>query len=105
MHSQPTRLVPGQRLVSDSEPELGLGTLVSADRRSVVVRFDAADEERRYAPASAPLHRVTFAVGDEITDLEGRRLLVDAVEHRRGLVVYLCGERAVKEAELSVPVW
>ena len=99
--SRPTALLPGQRLVSDSEPELGLGTLVSADPRSVVVRFDAADEERRYAPASAPLHRVTFAVGDEITDLEGRRLRVDAVEHREGLAVYLCGERAVKEAELS----
>lgn len=55
-------LVPGQRLVSDSEPELGLGTLVSADRRSVVVRFDATDEERRYAAASAPLHRVTTEI-------------------------------------------
>jgi len=94
-------MVPGQRLVSDSEPELGLGTLVSADRRSVVVRFAAADEERRYAAASAPLHRVTFAVGDEITDTEGQRLLIDAVEYREGLAVYQCGERAVEEAELS----
>ena len=101
MTRQPPALVPGQRLVSDSEPELGLGTLVSADRRSIVVRFDAVGEERRYAPASAPLHRVTFAVGDEITDIEQQRLLVDAVEHREGLIIYRCGEHAVRESELS----
>lgn len=94
-------MVPGQRLVSDSEPELGLGTLVSADRRSVVVRFDAADEERRYAAASAPLHRVTFAIGDEIIDADGQRLLIEAVEYCDGLAIYHCGERVVEEAALS----
>ena len=101
MMDQAPAVVLGQRLVSDSEPELGLGTLVSADGRSLIVRFDAADEIRQYAASSAPLHRVIFAEGDEITDLEGQRLRVDAIEHRGGLVFYLCGERVVPEAELS----
>ena len=94
-------IVPGQRWVSDSEPELGLGTIVSADRRSLVVRFEAADEERRYSATSAPLHRVSFAAGDTITDIDGERLRVEAVEERNGLAFYLCGERVVTEGELS----
>ena len=94
-------IVPGQRWVSDSEPELGLGTVVSADRRSLVVLFEATREERRYATASAPLHRVSFAPGDQITDVEGRQLRIDAVEERNGLAFYLCGERIVTEGELN----
>ncbi len=94
-------MVPGIRLVSDSEPELGLGTLVSADRRSVIVRFEAADEERRYAAASAPLHRVIFGAGDEITDLDGTRMLVETVQYRDGLAIYHCGARGLLETDLS----
>ncbi len=94
-------IVPGQRWVSDSEPELGLGTVVSADRRSLVVLFEAIGEERRYATASAPLHRVSFAPGDSITDVEGKQLRIDAVEERSGLAFYLCGTRIVTEGELN----
>lgn len=95
-----SNIVPGQRWVSDSEPELGLGTVVSADRRSLVVLFDAIGEERCYAIGSAPLHRVSFAAGDSITDVDGEQLRVDAVEERHGLASYLCGERIVTEGEL-----
>jgi ATP-dependent helicase HepA len=101
MHNAPPELVPGQRLVSDSEPELGLGTFVSTDGRTVVVRFEAAEEERRYAARSAPLHRVVFAAGDEIIDIDGARHVVDALEERDGLAVYRSGELEVLETELS----
>jgi len=101
MHDPHPSLVLGQRLASDSEPELGLGTLISADARSVVVRFDATEEERRYAPASAPLHRVVFVPGDEITAIDGTSHLVDTVEERDGLAYYHCGETMVAETDVS----
>ncbi|MFT5041552.1 MAG: ATP-dependent helicase HepA, partial [Hyphomicrobiaceae bacterium] len=53
--------------MSDAQPELGLGVVLSVDDRSVVVAFTAADETRRYAIRSAPLRRVQFGAGDTVT--------------------------------------
>jgi ATP-dependent helicase HepA len=101
MASPTPNFLPGQRWVSDAEPELGLGTVLEADARSLSLVFEAADVERRYAVASAPLHRVSFAAGDKITDVDGIALRIDAVEELHGLFFYLCGERIVPEMELS----
>ena len=55
MMNQP---LPGQRWVSDSEPELGLGIILEAGFGRVEVLFPAASERRQYALKSAPLRRV-----------------------------------------------
>jgi ATP-dependent helicase HepA len=87
--------------VSDSEPELGLGIVLNADRTRVEVFFPAANEHRQYAVKTAPLRRVQFAEGDRIRLHEGKELLVESVEERAGLLVYHAGGREVQEAELS----
>ena len=46
---------PGQRWVSDTEPELGLGIILKAEAGRVEVFFHAAGEQRQYAMESAPL--------------------------------------------------
>ncbi|GGC86913.1 RNA polymerase-associated protein RapA [Halopseudomonas salina] len=83
-----TIYTPGQRWVSDSESELGLGTLLSQDERLLVILFPASGETRHYALRNAPLTRVRFSPGDNITHHEGWALTVTAVSEQDGLLVY-----------------
>ncbi len=83
-----TVFTPGQRWVSDSESELGLGTLLSQDERLLVILFPASGETRHYALRNAPLTRVRFSPGDTITHHEGWALTVSSVREEDGLLVY-----------------
>ena len=74
---------PGQRWISDSEAELGLGTILAEDGRLLTVLYPATGETRQYATRNAPLTRVRFAPGDEITHFEGWKLTVQEVEDVR----------------------
>ncbi|MBN2704437.1 MAG: DEAD/DEAH box helicase family protein [Pontiellaceae bacterium] len=69
----------GQRWISETEPELGLGLVVEVTHRAVQVFYHAANEMRHYAINNAPLKRVRFAAGDEIASREGVRLVVESV--------------------------
>ncbi len=93
--------LPSQRWVSDSEPELGLGVILDANRRMVEILFAASGERRLYALATAPLRRVVFKVGDRIKDGEGNEVTVERVSEEEGLLTYHAGGRAIPEAELS----
>jgi ATP-dependent helicase HepA len=86
---------PGQRWISDSEPELGLGIIESVDATLVVIAFPAANEKRCYARGSAPLRRVKFQAGDHIRDRE-----VLSVSLREGLFYYKTADGEVPESEL-----
>lgn len=78
----------GQRWISNAEPDLGLGQVVSVDHRHVTLRFDVSDTERMYAQTSAPLTRATFARGDTINARDGVRIVVTRVTERDGLFIY-----------------
>ncbi|HBX54350.1 RNA polymerase-associated protein RapA [Pseudomonas sp. UBA2684] len=79
---------PGQRWISDSEAELGLGTVLMQDGRMLTVLYPATGETRQYATRNAPLTRVRFSPGDEITHFEGWKLTVQQVDDVDGLLVY-----------------
>ncbi|MCU1716453.1 RNA polymerase-associated protein RapA [Pseudomonas sp. 5P_3.1_Bac2] len=79
---------PGQRWISDSEAELGLGTVLMQDGRMLTMLYPATGETRQYAVRNAPLTRVRFSPGDEITHFEGWKLSVQEVEDIDGLLVY-----------------
>ena len=79
---------PGQRWISDGETELGLGTILNCDPRSVTVLFTASQETRTYSARQAPLTRVVFGSGDRITAADGWQLVVDDIEEIDGLLVY-----------------
>ncbi|WP_445938425.1 RNA polymerase-associated protein RapA, partial [Pseudomonas sp.] len=79
---------PGQRWISDSEAELGLGTVLMQDGRMLTVLYPATGETRQYALRNAPLTRVRFSPGDEITHFEGWKLTVQEVDDVDGLLVY-----------------
>ncbi len=95
------KITPGQRWLSETEPELGLGILLKVEFKRVEVMFPAVGETRQYALESAPLRRVVLKAGEALETHEGDTLKVDEVLERDGLLVYLCAGREVAEAELS----
>lgn len=87
-----SNFIPGQRWISDTESELGLGTVLKTEGRTVTLLFMAAGETRVYAMQNAPLTRVAFSVGDEVESHEGWHLTITRVEEEAGLLTYL-GQR------------
>ncbi|WP_409422185.1 RNA polymerase-associated protein RapA [Pseudaeromonas sp. ZJS20] len=78
----------GQRWISDTETDLGLGTVVAVDGRMVTLLFPASGENRIYAKEDAPVTRVQFHAGDTITSHEEWMLKVETVEEQQGLLTY-----------------
>ncbi|AWL18489.1 RNA polymerase-associated protein RapA [Acinetobacter nosocomialis] len=78
----------GQRWLSDTETELGLGVLIDVDERSVSILFPKSDETRVYARNNAPLSRIIFNTNDEVQDQEGQKWTVESVEDRHGVLRY-----------------
>lgn len=86
LHS--TEFAVGQRHLSDTESELGLGVVIDVDDRCVHILFPQSEETRVYAKNSAPLSRVIFKVGDSIYDQEGHNYIVTAVDEVMGVLKY-----------------
>ncbi len=80
--------IPGQRWVNYAELQLGLGTVLSVDGRTVTLVFLACGETRTYSRQTAPLTRVRFNVGDTIRGHEGLTLTVTGIDERDGLLTY-----------------
>lgn len=78
----------GQRWLSNTETELGLGTIVALDARTVTILFPATGESRVYASQAAPLTRVVFEAGDTIRTTEGWELSVSSVSSQGGQASY-----------------
>ncbi len=91
----------GQRWVSDTEPELGLGMVLKAGFGRLEIFFPAANEHRQYAIQAAPLRRVRFQIGDSIKTHDNVQHIVDAVSEKNGLVIYETADGPVPEAQLS----
>ncbi|MDH2924132.1 ATP-dependent helicase HepA [Nicoletella semolina] len=94
--------VVGQRWISESENNLGLGIVTAVDMRTVTLNFPAADEQRVYAIAVAPLARVQFQQGDYVYSAEGWQLEVQEVVENQGVLIYL-GKRLDTDEESVLP--
>ncbi|WP_053981368.1 helicase-related protein [Marinagarivorans algicola] len=100
-----SEFVQGQRWVVDSEPELGLGIVVSVEVRSVSIFFPLANCERMYASGQAPLTRIIFAVDDTINVQDGESYTVVDVKDHQGLLLYDVGsEGFIPETQLSAEI-
>jgi ATP-dependent helicase HepA len=92
----------GQRWISESEPELGLGTVVAAGGGRVEMGFPASGETRVYASENAPLRRVRFRAGETVPTAAGTTLKVASVQESDGLLIYIGeGDEQLPETELS----
>lgn len=81
--------IPGQRWISDAEIDLGLGTILQSDRRSITLLFASKGETRVYSTATAPLTRVIFSEGDTLTHQDGWTMKVEDTQEVDGLLIYL----------------
>jgi ATP-dependent helicase HepA len=91
----------GQRWMSETEPELGLGCVVEVQPDRVTVRFDATGELRQYAREAAPLRRMRLRPGDPIAMRDGSTGVVSAVHEAAGRLGYMVDGRQWPETELA----
>ncbi len=91
----------GQRCMSEPEPELGLGTVISIDRYQIGVNFPAAGEQRIYAADSPVLQRVQFRDGETIANQEGEAITIESIEEENGLLVYIGSGKRLPENTIS----
>ena len=92
----------GQRWISDTESDLGLGTVVAIEPRTVSLMFPASDENRLYARHDAPVTRVMFNVGDVIESHEGWSLKVEAIEEDKGIITYIGTRTDTEESDIAL---
>jgi ATP-dependent helicase HepA len=91
----------GQRWISETEPELGLGIVEEVSRYQIRLAFPASAEARLYAPANAPIKRVEFRTGDSIHSQRGESIVIEEVKVEEGLITYLAGEVEITEMNLA----
>ncbi|TQV66143.1 RNA polymerase-associated protein RapA [Exilibacterium tricleocarpae] len=78
----------GQRWISNTESELGLGVVQEHLNRRITLYFPANDETRTYADNNAPLTRVAYRAGEQIQYGGGRSLTVIEVMENNGCLIY-----------------
>ncbi|MFL0797966.1 MAG: RNA polymerase-associated protein RapA [Cellvibrionaceae bacterium] len=96
----------GQRWVSNTEPELGLGIVAEINDRHISISFPACSEQRVYASNNAPLTRLRYHKGDTIVDNEEHSFTVTDSMEANGCLIYQCldhdaQEISIHELELS----
>lgn len=94
--------LPGQRWISNSEPELGLGVIMKVQYGRLEIYFPAAKELRQYSQSAAPLRRVAFQVGDSVQTHNGDELLIESLREQDGLLFYRDAQgQEISEAQLA----
>jgi ATP-dependent helicase HepA len=96
-----TDFIAGQRWISNTESELGLGLILEVSFKRVTVLFLASDERRIYASDNAPLTRVSFVVGDIIESIDEEELTVTRLIHKDGLIIYVGNNESGEEVHLE----
>lgn len=95
-----SRFKAGQRFVSQTELELGLGRVVKTDARTVLFEFPAAGQQRIYRIQGAPVQRFQLQEGEQARSVKGEAFLVDSIEEQDGVLIY-CGKgKRLSEADL-----
>jgi ATP-dependent helicase HepA len=94
--------VPGQRWLSNNEPELGLGLVIKAERGRISLLYPATGQAREYAISNVPLTRIAFNVGDEVEAHDGKKFIVARVEEAAGVLTYYGHDEGVTLPETAL---
>ncbi|WP_370256186.1 RNA polymerase-associated protein RapA [Marisediminitalea sp.] len=86
--SSDTQYAIGQRWLSNTETDLGLGAIIRVDFRSIEVLYPATGESRIYTKDNAPLTRLVFTPGETVKSQEGWSMCVDTVSEQQGVLIY-----------------
>jgi len=96
--------IPGQRWINDAQLQLGLGTVLSSDVRSVTLVFLATGDSHTYSRYSAPLTRVHFSIGDNIISHENEAITITKVTEADGLLTYIGINETGQLTEIGEPL-
>jgi ATP-dependent helicase HepA len=80
--------VIGQRWISESEADLGLGIVLDLANRRLTLSFPAAGERRTYALDNAPISRVKYEVGEQVRHQNGTKIKLTQVVEQAGCLLY-----------------
>ena len=83
-----TTFVTGQRWISETELDQGLGTVLALENRRVTIFYSSTGETRLYQLANSPLHRIVFSQGDVISSHEGWSLQITGLSENEGIITY-----------------
>lgn len=97
------QFIPGQRWISNTEAELGLGIVIECANRRVEIGFPAVMEQRTYAIDNAPLSRVIYEPGERVSNHDGESLEVLERFENRGCFIYRCSDETGTEVILPEP--
>lgn len=97
----PNRFVSGQRWLSQTEPELGLGLVLKTESDRVTIVFPSTETTRVYTVEGPPLTRVKFSTGDVLKTQDGKSFTVEQVEEKDGTVIYFSKGKKIEESRLS----
>ena len=81
--------VIGQRWISESEADLGLGIVLDVSNRRLTLSFPAAGERRTYAMDNAPVSRVKYEVGEKVRHQDGTKIKITGVIEQAGCLMYI----------------
>ena len=91
---------PGQRWISNTEADYGLGFIEKIEGRHMTVIFPAVDESRVYATDNAPLNRVKYPIGETIGIEDGETLTVTGHDEHNHCIVYIGVNEDNKEVRI-----
>jgi ATP-dependent helicase HepA len=95
------QFIIGQRWISESEPELGLGVIIEVEAKTITCFFPAAKVDRRYGAQTAPLRRIRFVEGDEVKGSNGETFIVESTSEEKGIVTYHGEGKSLPESQLA----
>lgn len=78
----------GQRYLSETETELGLGLITQAEGRHITVMFPATGEVRLYSVQEAPLARYQLQVQQQGKHAEDWHFTIQQLTESQGIVTY-----------------
>jgi ATP-dependent helicase HepA len=93
--------VIGQRWISESEADLGLGIVLDVANRRLTLSFPAAGERRTYAMDNAPVSRVKYEVGEKVRHQDGTKIQITSIVEQSGCLMYVGLTK--ENEEVSIP--
>jgi ATP-dependent helicase HepA len=92
----------GQKWISKTEPELGIGQVIRTDLRTATLFFLVSGEQRIYSSKDEPpLNRYILKIGEKATSTKGISLFIEKVTEEKGLLYYRNKDKVISEDTLG----
>ena len=90
----------GQKWISETEPELGLGHIEKVEMRTIYLNFPRTQEKRAYRTDDPPIKRYHVQSGQKAS-FNGESHLVEAYREDQGLIYYGISSGEISEIDLD----